>query len=56
MEKTEQAEAAIARVRALHCDLGSGICEECSTAGGLRTAFVSVPHPCRTVQALEVEQ
>lgn len=44
-ERAERAEAALARVRALHSN-GYGLCDECTGSHG-------VPWPCPTIRALD---
>ncbi|MFE8961728.1 hypothetical protein [Streptomyces iakyrus] len=46
-DETNDAEAAVARVRALHTN-GSGLCDECTGSHG-------VPWPCATIRALDGE-
>ena len=54
--RAEQAEAAIARVRALHTPVQYGkwtICGHCSGYGGGSCDNGAEPHPCATLRALD---
>ncbi|MFJ2267773.1 hypothetical protein ACIOHO_15630 [Streptomyces sp. NPDC087849] len=55
----EKAEAAIARVRALHAPAdfhGRTICVDCSSYGNGSTDNVPAPYPCPTIRALDEQQ